>query len=182
MGKLRINFNKNVRMDLACAKDELRPALGCIYFKDGYAYASDAHILIKNDISEISTLDQEGIEKLDGKLLNADSYKNLLKYDKISISDDGIECTKGGDKAFFYFAENLEYPDAEKLIQGVLSENIVPLPQIGLDLELTNTIGKALFEAKQTLMSFRGIGKGITFEHNGTFKSMAIQMPCMINN
>lgn len=42
------NFNKKVKMHLACADDELRPALACIYFKNDFAYASDGHILVRN--------------------------------------------------------------------------------------------------------------------------------------
>ena len=41
----RVNFNKSLQMHLACATDDLRVAMEHIYFQDGFAYASDAHVL-----------------------------------------------------------------------------------------------------------------------------------------
>ena len=81
----RINFNKDVHMHLACAKDDFRPQMQCIYFKDGFAYATDAHVLVKNDLTACSNLDPEQIALLDGKLLHADHYKDILKYDTIIL-------------------------------------------------------------------------------------------------
>lgn len=47
------NFKKDVQMHLACLKDDVtRPLLGCIYIKNGYAYAGDSTILVKNDLRE----------------------------------------------------------------------------------------------------------------------------------
>lgn len=46
--KTRHNFNRGLRMDLACSRnDYFIPIFSYIYFKDGYAYASDTHILVK---------------------------------------------------------------------------------------------------------------------------------------
>lgn len=65
------NFDKNVQMFLACAKDDNRPAMECVYFKGDWAYASDGHIIVKNRISECSNLDEAMIQALDGKLLHS---------------------------------------------------------------------------------------------------------------
>lgn len=46
--KTRHNFNKDLRMDLACSRiDYFRPVFSYIHFKDGCAYACDTHILVK---------------------------------------------------------------------------------------------------------------------------------------
>ena len=62
--KRRHNFNRGLRMDLACENDSFRPVFSYIHFKDGYAYASDAHILVKNNLSECSTFTDEEIASL----------------------------------------------------------------------------------------------------------------------
>ena len=86
----RVNFNKSLQMHLACATDSIRVVMEHIYFQDGFAYASDAHVLVKNDLSVCSSISQEQIEILNGKLLHKDAYKEILKYDVIDISEEGI--------------------------------------------------------------------------------------------
>ena len=96
-------------MHLACAKDGLRPIMACIYFKNGFAYATDGYILARNRIDECSTLQECDIQALDGKLLHANFFKDMLKYDDILISDEGIECHKGDEKAFFIFPNSQNF-------------------------------------------------------------------------
>ena len=44
----RFNFDKSCQMHLACSYDEdFRASQCCVYFKDGFAYATDNHILVK---------------------------------------------------------------------------------------------------------------------------------------
>lgn len=59
MGKRKegsYNFDKNVQMFLACAKDDNRPAMECVYFKGDWAYASDGHIIVKTGYPNAQTL------------------------------------------------------------------------------------------------------------------------------
>ena len=80
-------------MHLACSKDNVfRRETECIFFNNGYTYATDTRILVRNRISEISGLNESEIEALNGKFLHADFYKDMLKYDSIMIAEDGIEC------------------------------------------------------------------------------------------
>lgn len=47
------NFNKKVQMHLACSGDyHIKPEMCCIYFKNGFAYASDGHILAKTEFQK----------------------------------------------------------------------------------------------------------------------------------
>lgn len=86
--KTRHNFNRCLRMDLACSRnDYFRPVFSYIHFKDGYAYASDTHILVKNNLSECSTFTDEEIEKLDGKFIGSKAYKSILSYDMVQVTD-----------------------------------------------------------------------------------------------
>ena len=50
MSKKRNNFNKKVQMHLACSGySPTRPEMCCIYFRNGFAYASDGYILAKTE-------------------------------------------------------------------------------------------------------------------------------------
>lgn len=158
------NFDKKVQMHLACSKDELCPKLQCIFFNNGYAYATDTHILVRNRISEISGLNESEIEALNGKFLHADFYKDMLKYDSIMIAEDGIECSKGNDKAFFYFSTFEKYPDAEKVLQDALNKQTVPLPQFSFDMKLIQRLNKALYQSDSCIATFKGVGNPIIFD------------------
>lgn len=159
------NFNKKVQMHLACSKnDGFRPETECIFFNNGFAYATDTHILVRNRISEISGLNESEIEALNGKLLHADFYKDMLKYDSIMIAEDGIECAKGNDKAFFYFSTFEKYPDAEKVLQDALNKQTVPLPQFSFDMKLMQRLNKALYQSDSCTATFKGVGNPIIFD------------------
>lgn len=158
------NFNKKVQMHLACSKDELRPEMQCIFFNNGFAYATDMHILVRNRISEISGLNESEIEALNGKFLHADFYKDMLKYDSIMIAEDGIECAKGNDKAFFYFSTFEKYPNAEKVLQDALNKQTVPLPQFSFDMKLMQRLNKALYQSDRCTATFKGVGNPIIFD------------------
>ena len=87
--KNRYNFNKNAKMNLLC-QNARTSALNCVYFDEDCAIATDGHAMLVAPIKEISTLSGEDIEKLNGKLIDKDDYKDLLKFDLVRIESDGI--------------------------------------------------------------------------------------------
>jgi len=177
----RTNFNKDLKMHLACAKnDETRPVMNCIYFKDGFAYASDSHILVKNKLDECSTLEASFIEALDGKILSANNYKDILKYDEILIAEDGIEATKGTDKAFFYFEKNLTYPNAESVIQSALNKQHIALSEVGLNTKLLVKLNEALSGAGSCKLQFYGAGNAVVLQGMEQ-ASLGIIMPVLLS-
>lgn len=182
MDEFKNNFSKKVQMHLACSTDELRPAMNCIYFKDGFAYATDGHILVKNRITEFSGLEEAEITALDGKMLYRDFYRDMLKYDSLLIAEDGIECHKGTDKAFFYFSvfsSDVKYPNAEKVLQEALNKQTVPLPQFSFDIKLMMRLNKALYECNRCTATFKGTNQPILFDSmNDEVSSVGLIMPC----
>lgn len=158
------NFDKKVQMHLACSKNGDRPVMECVFFHNGYAYATDTHILVRNRIAEISGLNESEIEALDGKLLHADFYKDMLKYDSIMIAEDGIECAKGNDKAFFYFSTFEKYPDVEKALQDALNMQPVPFSQFSFDMGLLQRLNKALYKSDSCTATFKGVGRPVVFD------------------
>lgn len=163
----RRNFDKKVKMHLACApKDGVRKEMACIYFKDGFAYATDGCILVKNRISEISTFSEEEIAALDGKLLPAEHYKDILKYDECLISDEGIEAVKGDDRAFFYFKDpgDGHFPNADKVLQDALNRQTVPMPEVSFRIKLMKRMADALSNFDLCRAMFKGAGQPIVFQ------------------
>ena len=124
MKEYTYNFNKKAKLHLCCSNDELRPAMNNIYFDDGHAIATNGHILICADLHECSNLTDEDIEKLNGKLLNSASYKEMLKYPKICITDAGIEATRpigiyGSTSTSFEFTEDTTYPNYKSVLDNI---------------------------------------------------------------
>ena len=118
------NFLKGAKLHLCCSNDDFRPAMNNIYFDEGHAIASDGHILICADLHDISNLNDEDIEKLNGKLLNAASYKELLKYPTIHITNTAIEATKplgvwGSMDESFKFTEDTTYPNYKSVLDDI---------------------------------------------------------------
>lgn len=179
------NFSKDVKMHLACLKEDVtNPTLGCIYIKNGYAYASDRIILVRNDLRDMSNFDDADIEALDGKYIPADFYKEIIKYDDCLISEEGIECHKNDDKAFFYFKDfgETNYPNADKVLENALNKMTVPMPQIGFDVRNMQRLYKALYGANQCKATFKGEGKPIVFYSlEKSSNSVGLLMPVTIN-
>lgn len=183
MGNLRINFNKDLKMHLACSTDELRLVMNYIYFKDGFAFASDGLILVKNKLEECSSIPLDQIEELDNKFLHKDHFKEILKYDIINISKDGIEAqkTNGGDKLFFYFSrfDDLKYPNAEKVFQDALNKSNASLTILGLNLKLIDRLRKALHDSDLCTFRFKGSPSdlNVIFENAKGDQSIGLIMP-----
>ena len=180
------NFYKDVQMHLACADDGMRSQMKCVYFKSGFAYATDGVILVKNRLDEMSSFEQAEIDALDGKFLQAQFYKDILKYDYCLISDEGIECHKGDDKAFFYFTvfgDETKYPNADKVLEDTLNKPTVPLPTIAFDIKNMERMRKALSGIGQCVAMFKGTDNPIVFQSiDGTSSSIGLVSPVMFNN
>jgi len=179
----RINFEKSVQMHNACASDELRPAMEHIYFNNGFAYASDGVVLVKNKIEECSTIPVEQIDLLNNKFLHKDAYKAILKYDTIEISEDGIECKKGSEKAFYYFNndETLKYPNCEELLKRVFNMPNINTTQIGFNLSKIDGIEKSLFDSGQCEFRFKNVDTNpyVLLESRNSNSSVGLLMPLM---
>lgn len=175
------NFYKEVQMHLACATDDIRTQMKCVYFKSGFAYATDGVILVRNRLDEMSSFEQADIEALDGKFLPAQFYKDILKYDDCLISDEGIECHTGDDKAFFYFMDfkdNVKYPNADKVLEDALNKMTVPLPTISFDIKNMERMRKALSGIEKCVAIFKGDNNPIVFQSiDGLSSSVGLLCP-----
>lgn len=179
------NFYKKVQMHLACTYDDMRPQMKCVYFKSGFAYATDGVILVKNRLDEMSSFEQADIDALDGKFLPAQFYKDILKYDDCLISDEGIECHKGDDKAFFYFMnfeDDVKYPNVDKVLEDTLNKMTIPLPTISFDIKNMERMRKALSGIEKCVAMFKGDNNPIVFQSiDGLSSSVGLLCPVHVD-
>ena len=94
-----LGFYKEYKLHKACANDDFRPAMHYICFKDGYAYATDAHIAVRASLDAICALSDEEKAKLNGYLIHKSQYEMLLKYSTIEIGEGTITLIDPESKA-----------------------------------------------------------------------------------
>jgi hypothetical protein len=150
-------------MHQACNLDNARPSLHYIYFSNGYAYASNAHVLVRNKIAEFCTLDEEQIKLLQGKLLHKRHYQKILEYKHVKIFDTHIECFGNSkENARFYFCtEGMKYPDAEKITNEALNSPNESVDSVILRNNNIVQLQAALYNSERCEFIFKGENRAI---------------------
>jgi hypothetical protein len=172
----------NTKVYECCADDKLRPIMQCVYFENGYAYASDGSVAIKQTLGFQSVID---ITELDGKLLHKDNYRAVMNFEFAQATIDGIECwNANGQRAFFeYFkpADTDKIPNYEAVIKG--KRGITSLSFIGINPESLNRVTKALYAPFGNLrIQFTGVDSAILVDVVGVDEQQAIIMPVILND
>lgn len=146
-------------LHLACGNDKRRPAMQCIHFKDGFAYASDAHVLIKQPLY-FNPVENKDI--LDGVAIHAESFKAIRKMKHVTATEDGFECiSKDGSKVFFQYSREIA-PDFEAVLKPKGAQMV---GEIGVNPGLIGVLKKAMAGgAYGVKMTFQGQGAGILIE------------------
>lgn len=153
-----LGFYKEYKLHKACANEDYRPAMQYVCFKDGYAYATDAHIAVRARLSNICALSDEDIAKLNGYLIHKSHYELLLKYSTIEIGEGTITLIDPESKARTVIqmtriagsSEEMEqskgkaiyYPNVDAIINSDRSEE--PLQQVGFSYPLLGRIIAAM--------------------------------------
>lgn len=181
MKKLRINFKRNILMQHVCGIDTLIPAMNNIYFSNGFAYATNEHILVKNKISEISNFDEESISKLEGKFLHHSDYAAILKHSIIKIEDDGFSAIEGTRKVKYFFNNiDVKFPNCDKLFEDLKRSEI---KEIGFKPKLLVDLKNALpFDYGAVKLLFTERHKQIiVLCPNKNYESKGLIMPILID-
>lgn len=106
-------------LHLAASEDELRPALNHIEVVDGIATATNGCILAQLNLSKYSTLPDDTIRQLSGKMIHKDVWKIICDADLIEVNGDIIHYEKGGIKADYNIFCDLKFPDHKGLVNAV---------------------------------------------------------------
>ena len=157
-----MKINKNFKIWKAIKEDEFRPAMEFIHFRNGYAYASDAHILVKIPINELMdfSLDiertpEENLAILDGYSIHAKvwqhlagvkgviklfppQYENELPFFSVDIDSGGAQVVRFPvAKKDFY-----KVPDFDGVLKP--EANTETISKIGISISLLNNLAQAL--------------------------------------
>lgn len=116
MTEQRKNFSKRYKLHQATTKDNFRPVFDLISFRNGYAYATDAHIIVKAKVKDISNFTEEELEILHGKSISSSSFRKLLDFDEVEVTNTGfIAKDENGNKTNFLFNDqqvvNIKFDD-----------------------------------------------------------------------
>ena len=177
--KTRHNFNRSIRLDAICSKDDFRIEMGFISFQDGKAIATNAYCLVVAKISEISTFTKEEIEKLNGKFIHRENFKLLIKEDFVQITDDGFLCISDNRKQLIYFSEVEKYPDWKPLFV----ETRCSLSKFGIDPKKLLGLQSCL-PYKKAKVEFGENERSVIFisDISGECESKGLIMPCLLTN
>lgn len=145
-----LNFKKNFQLWKACATDALRPVMEYILLKDGYAYASDSHVLVRVPLDECTTFEEDQRALLDGCLIHKSILKYIVGFDIVLVkkTDDGtvyLEAQAEENTVRVKLAKNgdvLKYPNAEEILKG--SKDRTPIQKIGFNPKFIASLTAAL--------------------------------------
>lgn len=180
------------KLHLATSNDSLRPVMQYIQVKNGFCYATDAHILVKVPINEVfgnnifnnyDCVYISGKEWKDQKMYKAVSFERkdnlLIAYDKKHQKLGMIEFL-----TTYQFEQKIgKFPDCE-MILPTEDKPKEDLSLISFNPTLYARIGEALEETCQLFnLTFFGQRKAILIKHNKPeefTKGIAVMMPLAI--
>ena len=165
----------NTKLFECCSEDVLRPDFQCIYFIDGFAYATNSHVMVKQSIGLQSVINPEVLE---GKLLHKDSFKACMGFETVECTPDGMACSNlNGQVAFFeYYNTDKPTPDFNKMIPT--KDKFCEIGAIGLNPDMLVKVTKALYCPNKTFrMRYTGNATAIVIDVIGEDDQIAIIMP-----
>lgn len=173
-------FKSNIH--LVASKDDLRPALTMIHFKNGYVYVTDATILIKQSLKWMG-FEDEAIKMLNGKSISAVGFSMLRTASVLDIREEGIRFRYKKALMQVNFEEDPHrYPDVEKVIAEILGKKAEAVDVVALMPDKVKKLLSAMYFESHFLAHFRGKNQGIQVVDAATDAKdqMAIIMPCML--
>lgn len=186
-------FFPQYKLHKVCADDALRPVMGYLCFKNGNVYATDAHTAIAAPLSFVSTFSDEEQKPLEGKLIHATQFAQLLKMRETYIKEtaDGVqfECKTGAGETVIIPLLTEEalgkFPNVEFILENERTsakENKQPLSHIGLNQSMLANLAAAM-NAKIVNLYFSDASHAITVQDADTSNEIrAILMPCIVEN
>ena len=176
-------------LDKVVCKDDLRPVMGVAYIDKGNIVATDAHHLVKIDLSFFG-IAQEDAELLEQKCIDIDTIKKLgvLKANqKWFINEQGINVYKANSSkvGLIYPLEDMQeigrYPDYNAVIPSLeVEQSSFGLnPQLMLNVEKIYAGHKEKDESALKIV-LHGRGSAITMKSKCA-KFLGLVMPVKID-
>ena len=192
MAKILKGFYPNFKIHKVCPNDDLRPEMGYVFFKDGNAYATDAHVAIVAQLSTISNFTDEEKKLLEGKMIHATQFAKLLTMRNIDIEFVGEKlcfyCTTSAGETVILPLLDEEtigrFPNVERVIteaEKSAKEEKEPINRVGLNACLLADLASAI-NAEFMHFYFGRVNHAIVVRNKEYPEIRAIIMPAMIDN
>ena len=137
------NFNKKYPLWKACGDDYIRTGMHYISFANGYAYATDSHILVRARLTDISNFDEQDLSLLDGKFIHGKLFKEILNCKgNVIITADAIIAERNECKVSYTLKTGIKFPECEKVLVG--SEVTELKKEFGIKARLLNTLSEVV--------------------------------------
>lgn len=143
----------NTKIELICSDDDLRPAMNCVYFKDGFLYATNALVAVKQAL-HLHGINEEVAKHLDGKMLHKSHLKLMKKCDCFQIVEGGIKSKKGMIEMVHLFTNDERYPDVESVIPRT---GFAELESITVNASLMNQLQSVMFMVLDNTYKFLNV-------------------------
>lgn len=193
-GEYRPNFPSALHK--ATGNDDLRPVFRHVIFKDGYAYATDANILVRQSLKYINI---EGFENLEGKKIHAEIFRRIYNERNVFVRayPDYIEMQYllfGTSVKFSYSTDDNKTPNFKAVIPDISDKKSLPTPDysaIGINHRIFTrlisamNIEPSLNQIKIILPKTNNTAIVILDQHYDSAKSsdqLGLIMPVMISN
>lgn len=164
---------------LASADDELRPALMHIEVLDGIATATNGHIIARMNLKEYSTLPDETVRKLSGKMIHRDVWEAIRDADLIEVDEDTIHYEKDGIKADYDISSTHRFPDYHAILEAVANSKFDKKSFVSFNPEHI-VIAKKLFPAENLILRFYDNHEMMVIFPSGAAKGFIGIMPLKI--
>ena len=180
-------FRKEFKLWKACEKkgNSARDCLEYVCFDNGFAYASDGHILAKIDLKTLTTFDDDEIGCLNGHCIHADVYRLLTHYDNIHIgtTDDGnltlvVEVYKNTLTFGLAKKEKIAPPIFESVLKAEGEHK--PIEKIGIEKTFLNNLTDAIGQSRVKMDFYSESSKIIVTPINADYMGVTgLIMPIM---
>lgn len=169
----------------ACSKDHIRPALTHAFVRNGFIYATNAHIAVKQSLYHIHDLDTEQCEAIEGKYFSEHLLKQLEKCEIVQFKKDGVHTVFGNTKAVYQYSDcgNDQYPNVDAVLPAI--DRIDQVSKIGLNPTYLKIISDVMMNNDNRFgLEFNGQNKAIVVTAFGYDREhqMGIIMPLMFND
>lgn len=152
--------NFKTPLHLACSSDELRPVLGFVFFENGYAYATNGYIGIKQSLEYCDVVN---CQELNNHAIHRSAFAKIIKYPMAVATKEGIECSDRNIKVLFRYTDmELIRPNLEKCVKDLKSESVYSL-----------ALYPHLFALAEKTLYHNGTLPAVV-EFNGKYKAMRV--------
>ena len=192
MANILKGFLPNFKIHKVCATDDLRPAMSYVFFKDGNAYATDAHNAVSAPLSTISNFTDEEKELLEGKVIHGSQFAKLLTMRNVEIELLGenlcFHCyTKEGETVIIPILDEEKigkFPNVEGVINKAEKEakdEKLPVNMVVLNARSLSSLASAI-NANIIHFYFTQANHAIVVRNAEYPEIRAIMMPCLIED